>query len=94
MKILNTGSKVVNIGSTVLLPGKDMPCTKAIAEAPSIKALVGKGFLTIIDEPKQSVRGTRGGAPKAPSAPAPDTNPDEGKEPEPTATPDQEPKAE
>lgn len=97
MKILNTGSKVVNIGTTVLLPGKDMTCNKAIAEAPSIKALVEKGFLTVIDEPKQSARGTRGAAPKAPAAPAetatPAPTPNEGKDTEPT-TPGQEPKAE
>ncbi len=50
MTIKNTSQKVINIGTTILMPDKTMEASKAITEAPSIKAMVERGQLAIIDE--------------------------------------------
>lgn len=50
MTIKNTSQKVINIGTTILMPDKTMEASKALTEAPSIKAMVERGQLAIIDE--------------------------------------------
>ena len=50
MTIKNISQKVINIGTTILMPDKTMEASKAITEAPSIKAMVERGQLAIIDE--------------------------------------------
>lgn len=52
MTIKNTGSKIVSIGTTVLMPDQSMTVSKAVAETPAIKALVKKEFLAVIDDEK------------------------------------------
>lgn len=49
MKLVNTSSKVVSIGSIVLMPDESMDIGKEIAELPSVKVFVRKGFLKIDD---------------------------------------------
>lgn len=58
MTIKNTSSKIISIGKTVLLPGDSMDVSEAIANAPAIKAMIGRGQLTI-----KANKGTR---PKTP----------------------------
>lgn len=50
MTIKNTSQKVINIGTTILMPDKTMEASKALTETPSIKAMVERGQLAIIDE--------------------------------------------
>lgn len=50
MTIKNTSQKVINIGTTILMPDKTMEASKALTEAPSIKAMVERGQLAIISE--------------------------------------------
>ena len=52
MTIKNISTKIINIGTTVLLPDNTMPGNKALCEAPAIKAMVKRGQLSIIEEPK------------------------------------------
>lgn len=49
MKLKNISQKVISIGSTVLMPDKDIPITAKKAKLPSIKALIKAGFLSIDD---------------------------------------------
>lgn len=50
MTIKNTSQKVINIGTTILMPDKTMEASKALTETPSIKAMVERGQLAIISE--------------------------------------------
>lgn len=52
MIIKNTGTKIVHIGTTMLMPEETMTADKAVCEAPAIKALAKKGLLSISEEPK------------------------------------------
>ena len=52
MIIKNIGTKIVHIGTTVLMPDTTTTATKAVCEAPAIKAMVKKGLLSITEEPK------------------------------------------
>jgi len=50
--IKNTSTKIVNIGTYVLMPNDTVPVTRAIERfltAPSIKAMVERGQLEIIE---------------------------------------------
>ena len=49
MKLVNTSSKVINVGATVLMPDDEMTITAEIAELPSIKALAAKQLLKLDD---------------------------------------------
>lgn len=50
MTIKNIGSKIISVGSTVLMPDASMKASKAVCEAPAIKALAEMGVITISDE--------------------------------------------
>ena len=50
MIIKNTGTKIVLIGTTVLMPEATMTADKAVCESSVIKAFVKKGLLTVIAE--------------------------------------------
>lgn len=50
MTIKNIGSKIISVGSTVLMPDASMKANKAVCEAPAIKALVEMGMIAISDE--------------------------------------------
>lgn len=52
MIIKNTGTKIVHIGTTMLMPEDTMTADKAVCEAPAIKAFVKKGLLSVSEEPK------------------------------------------
>jgi len=58
MKIRNNSNKVIGIGSVTLMPDDEREFSRDICELPSVKALVGKGFLAIegdsvkVEEPK------------------------------------------
>lgn len=45
MKLVNVGEKIINIGTTVLMPGETMPANKSICELPAIKAFIAAGLL-------------------------------------------------
>lgn len=47
MTIKNTSSKIISIGKTVLLPDDTMEVSEVIANAPVIKAMAGRGQLSI-----------------------------------------------
>ena len=47
MIIRNIGSKVISIGSAVLMPDGEIEVTDAIANAASIKAMCEKGFISV-----------------------------------------------
>lgn len=47
MILNNIGSKIISVGSNVLMPGDSMPISKELAESKPIQALVEKGFFRI-----------------------------------------------
>ena len=47
MIIRNIGSKVISIGSAVLMPDGELEVTDAIANTASIKAMCEKGFIAV-----------------------------------------------
>jgi hypothetical protein len=47
MTIKNISQKVINIGTTILMPDKAMEATKAVTETPAIKAMAERGYLVI-----------------------------------------------
>lgn len=49
MTIKNIGSKIISVGSTVLMPDASMKASKAVCEAPAIKALAEMGMIAISD---------------------------------------------
>lgn len=52
MTIKNIGAKIISVGTTVLMPGDEMPASKEAACTPAIKAMERKGFLSVTgDEP-------------------------------------------
>lgn len=47
MTVKNISQKVINIGTTILMPDKEMEATKEVTETPAIKAMVERGYLVI-----------------------------------------------
>lgn len=54
MIVKNNTQKVINIGTTPLMPDETMEVSQAVASAPSIKAMAEKGQLSLIDPKKAS----------------------------------------
>lgn len=52
MTIKNISSKIISVGSTVLMPDASMKANKAVCEAPAVKALAEIDLITISDEAK------------------------------------------
>lgn len=52
MTIKNTGSKIISIGTTVLMPDATMKASKAVCETPAVKAFIKKGLLTVTEDAK------------------------------------------
>lgn len=52
MTIKNIGSKIISIGTTVLMPDATMKASKAVCDTPAVKAFVKKGLLSISEEVK------------------------------------------
>lgn len=49
MKIRNIGSKIINIGATVLMPDAETEVSKEIAEAPAIRAFADMKLIEITE---------------------------------------------
>lgn len=47
MKIVNIGSKVIGIGTAVLMPDESIPVSKEIAESAAVKAYVRLKFVRV-----------------------------------------------
>ncbi len=47
MTVKNTTQKVINIGTTALMPDDTLEVSQAVANAPSIKAMVERGQLSL-----------------------------------------------
>lgn len=45
MKISNKGSKIINIGTTILMPDASMDINEATLKLPAIQAFIAKGLL-------------------------------------------------
>lgn len=45
MKIRNKGSKIINIGTTILMPDASMEINEATLKLPAIQAFIAKGLL-------------------------------------------------
>lgn len=87
MIIRNIGNKIVNVGTTVLMPDAEMKVNDVIGNAPAVKALVAKGHLLVVEEvpketPAKKPRDMR--VKKAAEAPAEVEAPAETAEPEET----------
>lgn len=57
MTIKNIGSKIISIGTTVLMPDATMKAGKSVCETPAVKTFVKKGLLSIIDDAKPKTGG-------------------------------------
>ncbi len=54
MKLIkNIGTKIVNVGTRILMPDDTMTCEPEVADVPSIRALCGLGFLKVGDVPEE-----------------------------------------
>lgn len=55
MILSNVGTKIINVGSTVLMPGDNMKISAETAKLPAIEAFKEMGFVAIIgEEPKHT----------------------------------------
>lgn len=52
MTLLNIGSKIINVGTTILMPGDKMEISEEISKLPAIQAFVELGFISIVGEAK------------------------------------------
>lgn len=50
MILSNIGTKIINVGSTVLMPGDNMKINAEIATLPAIEAFKEMGFVSIIGD--------------------------------------------
>ena len=50
MKIVNIGSKVIGIGTAVLMPDESIPVSKEIAESAAVKAYVRLKFVRVEED--------------------------------------------
>ena len=66
MKITNIGTKIINIGSEILLPDKTIEVADEVANAPSVKALVAAKFLKVEGGKKAKTEETPAEETKAP----------------------------
>ena len=55
MKIRNKGSKIINIGTTILMPDASMDINEATLKLPAIQAFIAKGLLET-DESEAAVQ--------------------------------------
>lgn len=50
MLLKNTGSKLINVGSTVLMPGDEKNVPDAFADTPALKTFIRMEYLQIVSE--------------------------------------------
>lgn len=53
MIIKNIGSKIINIGTEILMPDSQITVSKDVAALPAIKAFAEKGYIGIVDNEKK-----------------------------------------
>lgn len=53
MTLKNTGTKIISVGSAVLMPDAEMNISKDIAETPAIKAFARLGLVKIENDNKK-----------------------------------------
>ena len=58
MKVKNTSSKVISIGSIVVMPDGDANITEAQAKTPAVKCFVDKGWL-VLEKPSTKADGKK-----------------------------------
>lgn len=56
MIIKNISSKIINIGTEILMPDKQLPVAEDVAELPAIKAFAEKGYVVLIEEPAEATK--------------------------------------
>jgi treponemal membrane protein B len=56
MIIKNTGSKIISIGTTVLMPDGEMKVNKEIASTPAIRAFERMGLVKVEDDGDEKAR--------------------------------------
>lgn len=54
MIIRNIGTKIINIGSTVLMPDAETDVSDTVAAAPAIQTLISMGLIAAVSEKKAS----------------------------------------
>ena len=79
MLLRNIGSKIINVGPVVLMPGNDMTITEKEAGTPAIKALCKKGLLAVEKDAAEPVKEEQPAEPVEELVKAPE----DGEEPEP-----------
>ena len=52
MLLKNIGTKIINVGAVVLMPGEETKISEKAAKTPSIKALCKRGLLSLEEEAK------------------------------------------
>jgi hypothetical protein len=68
MKLKNTGNKIVNVGSTILMPDQEMDITAELATTPGIKALARKGIVSVVGTiPAPDTKSDRDSEPEKPA---------------------------
>lgn len=50
MKVKNTGAKIINIGTQILMPDASIDISEKTYKLPAIQAFVGMGLLTVDNE--------------------------------------------
>lgn len=50
MKVKNTGAKIINIGTQILMPDASIDISENTYKLPAIQAFVGMGLLTVDNE--------------------------------------------
>lgn len=67
MIIKNIGSKIINIGTEILMPDSQITVSKDVAALPAIQAFAAKKYIKIVDtEKKESDPGEKAEAAKTP----------------------------
>lgn len=60
MKLSNIGSKIVNVGETIILPGKEATVSESWRKNDVVSFLIEKGYLATVDKaPAEDVPGTQ-----------------------------------
>jgi len=68
MLLINTGTKIVNVGSYVIMPGDSKPFPARMLDTPAIKILCKHGMLKVVEEsPEQEAKLEEAEAENAPA---------------------------
>lgn len=64
MVIKNIGDKIINIGTTVLMPDKEMRASKELAATPAIQTFARMGFIKVEDGEEEKAAARKAAAAK------------------------------